>query len=246
MRELENAIERADGSGHLTDIESARTAFEEVDPRLVGLARTLGCGPVAAFFRVSLPLAWRGVVAGTVLAGVLGPAVATGFLVRNYFRWNYNQWMRDNVEHVSKAFLGLTMNCAQCHDHKYDPIPQEDYFRMRAIFEPLEIQQVRISGEADPGPYPKYSFPPGNALKPMASGMVRVFDEKPEALTRMYARGDERAIIEGKAPLGPGIPAILGPVGFKVARVTLPQEVAQPGLRPFVRDEETAKCSAAI
>ncbi len=49
-------------------VRSARTAFEEVDPRLVGLARTLGCGPFAAFFRVSLPLAWRGVLAGAVLA----------------------------------------------------------------------------------------------------------------------------------------------------------------------------------
>jgi molybdate transport system permease protein len=49
-------------------VRSARTAFEEVDPRLVGLARTLGCGPFAAFFRVTLPLAWRGVLAGTVLA----------------------------------------------------------------------------------------------------------------------------------------------------------------------------------
>jgi molybdate transport system permease protein len=49
-------------------VRSSRTAFEEVDPRLVGLARTLGAGPVAAFFRVTLPLAWRGVLAGTVLA----------------------------------------------------------------------------------------------------------------------------------------------------------------------------------
>jgi molybdate transport system permease protein len=49
-------------------VRSARTAFEDVDPRLVGLARTLGCGPAAAFFRVTLPLAWRGVLAGTVLA----------------------------------------------------------------------------------------------------------------------------------------------------------------------------------
>ena len=49
-------------------VRSSRTAFEEVDPRLVGIARTLGCGPIAAFFRVSLPLAWRGVLAGTVLA----------------------------------------------------------------------------------------------------------------------------------------------------------------------------------
>lgn len=49
-------------------VRSARTAFEEVDPRLVGLARTLGAGPMATFFRVTLPLAWRGVLAGTVLA----------------------------------------------------------------------------------------------------------------------------------------------------------------------------------
>jgi molybdate transport system permease protein len=49
-------------------VRSSRTAFEEVDPRLVGIARTLGCRPVAAFFRVTLPLAWRGVLAGTVLA----------------------------------------------------------------------------------------------------------------------------------------------------------------------------------
>jgi molybdate transport system permease protein len=49
-------------------VRSARTAFEEVDPRLVGLARVLGCGAVSAFFRVTLPLAWRGVLAGAVLA----------------------------------------------------------------------------------------------------------------------------------------------------------------------------------
>jgi molybdate transport system permease protein len=49
-------------------VRSARTAFEEVDPRLVGIARTLGCGPFRAFFRVVLPLAWRGVLAGAVLA----------------------------------------------------------------------------------------------------------------------------------------------------------------------------------
>jgi molybdate transport system permease protein len=49
-------------------VRSARTAFEEVDPRLVGLARTLGARPLAAFFRVTLPLAWRGVLAGVVLA----------------------------------------------------------------------------------------------------------------------------------------------------------------------------------
>jgi molybdate transport system permease protein len=49
-------------------VRSARTAFEEVDPRLVALARTLGCSGPGAFFRVTLPLARRGVVAGLALA----------------------------------------------------------------------------------------------------------------------------------------------------------------------------------
>jgi molybdate transport system permease protein len=49
-------------------VRSAATGFAEVDPRLVGLARTLGSGPVRAFLRVTLPLAWRGVAAGAVLA----------------------------------------------------------------------------------------------------------------------------------------------------------------------------------
>jgi molybdate transport system permease protein len=49
-------------------VRSARSAFEEVDPRLPAVARTLGRGPVRAFFEVELPLAWRGVLAGMVLA----------------------------------------------------------------------------------------------------------------------------------------------------------------------------------
>jgi molybdate transport system permease protein len=49
-------------------VRSARTAFEEVDPRLVGVARTLGCSPAPAFLRVTLPLARRGILSGIVLA----------------------------------------------------------------------------------------------------------------------------------------------------------------------------------
>ena len=36
---------------------------------------------------------------------------------------------------VTQSFLGLTVNCARCHDHKFDPIPQEEYYRMKAAFE---------------------------------------------------------------------------------------------------------------
>ena len=38
---------------------------------------------------------------------------------------------------TTRAFLGLTVACARCHDHKFDPITQMDYYRMMAIFFPF-------------------------------------------------------------------------------------------------------------
>jgi hypothetical protein len=47
-----------------------------------------------------------------------------------------NQVIADTLKIVSTSMLGLTVACAQCHSHKYDPIPQSDYYRLRAVFEP--------------------------------------------------------------------------------------------------------------
>lgn len=53
------------------------------------------------------------------------------------------------VETVSTAFMGLTVGCAKCHDHFYDPISQEDYYAMKALFDPLVVSKVTLAAPAD-------------------------------------------------------------------------------------------------
>ena len=67
--------------------------------------------------------------------------VATGFLrlypdednAANLFQ-RRQEILDDVTDTTSLAFLGLTMGCAQCHDHKFDDIPQTDYYRLQAFF----------------------------------------------------------------------------------------------------------------
>jgi len=46
------------------------------------------------------------------------------------------EWLTDWVDTTGAAFLGLTLGCARCHDHKFDPISQRDYFAMQSLFAP--------------------------------------------------------------------------------------------------------------
>jgi cytochrome c553 len=60
---------------------------------------------------------------------------AMGFLtLGNQFEGNIHDIVNDQIDVTSKAFLGLTVSCARCHDHKFDPIPQKDYYSLYGIF----------------------------------------------------------------------------------------------------------------
>ena len=48
------------------------------------------------------------------------------------------------VETVSTAFMGLTVGCAKCHDHMYDPIKQRDFYAMKALFDPLVLRKLTL------------------------------------------------------------------------------------------------------
>jgi hypothetical protein len=65
--------------------------------------------------------------------------IATGFLAlsRRYATAPYELWhltLEDTIDTVGRAFLGQTFKCARCHDHKFDPVTQEDYYALYGIF----------------------------------------------------------------------------------------------------------------
>jgi mono/diheme cytochrome c family protein len=55
----------------------------------------------------------------------------------------------DRVNTTGTVFLGLTIGCAQCHDHKYDPIAQRDYYRLFAFFNNVDEPELEIAAPAD-------------------------------------------------------------------------------------------------
>jgi Protein of unknown function (DUF1549)/Protein of unknown function (DUF1553)/Planctomycete cytochrome C len=60
---------------------------------------------------------------------------ALGFLtLGNRFENSANDIINDRIDVTSKAFLGLTVSCARCHDHKFDPIPTADYYSLYGVF----------------------------------------------------------------------------------------------------------------
>lgn len=148
---------------------------------------------------------------------------ATGFLARNYYLFNRTTWLDSTIEHTSKAFLGLTMNCAKCHDHKYDPLTHDDYYSMRAIFEPHQVRLDSVPGQLD--------------LE--KDGIPRVFDAHPDEPTWLHLRGNEKDPDTSRV-MPPAVPALLATDRFQIESVSLPLEAHSPGMRPFVLEDHLA------
>jgi mono/diheme cytochrome c family protein len=154
---------------------------------------------------------------------------ATGFLVRNYFLFNRTTWLDTTVEHTSKAFLGITLNCAKCHDHKFDPLSQVDYYRFRAIFEPYQVRMEIFPGETD--------------LE--RDGLPTIFDAHLDAPTYLLRRGDELQPDRSHS-LAAGVPAVLASPAFAVTPVSLPAEASWPSLRPGIRGTFLAEADRRV
>ena len=82
---------------------------------------------------------------------VAGPANLPGQIGRDEeaMRQARQDELDEVVRTVSQAFFGLTIGCARCHDHKFDPISQRDYYSMQAVFAGLSYGHRRLRGDTN-------------------------------------------------------------------------------------------------
>jgi len=101
---------------------------------------------------------------------------ALGFLtLGNRFENSTNDIINDRIDVTTKAFLGLTVSCARCHDHKFDPIPTADYYSLYSVF--------------------------ANTAEPAEKPWLHPVPKTPELvdyLTRMQAAGAAKAAVEAE------------------------------------------------
>lgn len=102
---------------------------------------------------------------------------ATGFLAigpkgLNESRVKYSKWqvVNDQVDATTRGFIGLTVSCAQCHDHKFDPIPQKDYHALAGIFSSTETLYGTVGGRGNRRPTSLLSLDGAPELAVLSTG----------------------------------------------------------------------------
>jgi len=152
--------------------------------------------------------------------GDAAAALATGFLLAgpdmpdlNLQEERRHNALNEMTGTVGAVFLGLQIGCAQCHDHKFDPISQADFYRLRAVFEGAELFKAsplgRVMQETSPhaepgrlmvrgdfrrpGPtvepgFPRIANPWSDSVSPPAAGAVTT--GRRAALARWLTRAD--------------------------------------------------------
>jgi hypothetical protein len=142
-------------------------------------------------------------------------------------------WLEDTVKHTAQAFLGVTLGCAKCHDHRTDPISQAEYYQVRAIFEPHQVRTDRVPGEVD--------------LE--KNGLPRAYDVEKIPATFRFIRGNEQQPDKSRE-MPPAVPRALCGEKLKsvleVATVTLPPNAAHPDKRDFVVKDTVAASERAM
>jgi hypothetical protein len=107
----------------------------------------------------------------------------------------------DQIDVVGKAFLGLTISCARCHDHKFDPISQQDYTALYGIFASCAPATVAVDAGSDAGRRQRAALAAAKAA--LQQRLAAAWLEHSDALRAQLAQPDaamQAAIAAAKAP----------------------------------------------
>jgi hypothetical protein len=108
---------------------------------------------------------------------------------RNRLEVMADEW-QDRVDTVTRTFLGLTVACARCHDHKYDPITTQDYYALAGVFASTKLVNKRPDGSVEP---------PASEAKQMRKDTLHVVEEDSPHDVNVFIRGNA----ESKGPAVP-------------------------------------------
>ncbi|HUQ91477.1 MAG TPA: DUF1553 domain-containing protein [Bryobacteraceae bacterium] len=90
---------------------------------------------------------------------------------------NRQEVLTEMTSAVGSVFLGLTVGCARCHNHKFDPIPQSDYYKLQAVLAATDYKDVVIASDAEKAAYEEALKAYKARLKPIEDAIKEI--EKP-------------------------------------------------------------------
>jgi len=141
------------------------------------------------------------------------PLAAMGFLtVGRRFSNNMHDIIDDRIDVVSRGLLGLTVTCARCHDHKYDPISSEDYYALYGVFASCHEPDERpLIGKPEASEaYQKFEA----ELQKRRDELARHYNESvTELQTRVRAQTPRLLLLVVKEMMGEDLPDIFDVIG---------------------------------
>ncbi len=118
-----------------------------------------------------------------------------------------NEVLTEMTNVVGAAFLGVTVGCARCHDHKFDPIRQSDYYRLQAFFGSTYEHDVAKATPEEEAAWKEKAAPINNEIKTLRAQMMALRGSKdPESADKRAALTKQLEELQEKLP--PPIPSI--------------------------------------
>jgi hypothetical protein len=143
----------------------------------------------------------------------VGPALEESAMVGDQLEY---EWLTDAVDTTGAGFLGLTIGCARCHDHKYDPLTQADYYALQAIFaasdrpysDKIRLRRIKaVNGLLSDAPVPdKLKNDPRCTLQTEEQAGFRLFHRAQPLEVHRLHRGE---LNKPRELAEPGFPAAL-------------------------------------